>query len=135
MRVAWYNGRKGEWFTVMKLILAIVNCVVICTLALILNFRDDTPIMGVLFSIIVLIETVYLINLIRKNGNEIKINAINKIMTLLSVVLTAGCLYETITGNVISDKTGDYVAIGVVVVGGIIWLYDYCIKPFRGNKQ
>lgn len=118
----------------MKYILPAVNCIVICTLALLLNFRDDTPIIGVIFVMIILIETVYHINLIRKNGSEIKINAINKTMTLLSAVLIAGCLYEGITGNTISDKAGDYIAIAVVVIGVIIWLYDYCIKPFRDKK-
>lgn len=118
----------------MKYILPVVNGIVICTLAIVLNFRDDTPMIGVIFAMIVLIETVYHINLIRKNGNEIKINAINKVMTLLSVVLIVGCLYEGITGNVISDKAGDYIAIAVVVIGTIIWIYDYCIKPFKDNK-
>lgn len=118
----------------MKYILPIVNCVIICSLSLILNFRDDTPIIGVILAIIVLIETVYHINLIRKNGNQIKINAINKITTLLSVALIAGCLYEIITGNMISDQAGDIMAIVLVIIGGGIWLYDYCIKPFKDNK-
>ena len=30
----------------MKYILPIVNCVIICTLSLMMNFRDDTPIIG-----------------------------------------------------------------------------------------
>ena len=118
----------------MKYILPIVNCVVICTLSLILNFRDDTPIIGVILAIIILIETVYHINLIRKNGNQIKINSINKVMTLLSVALIAGCLYEMITGNIISDQAGDIIAIALVAIGVGIWLYDYCIKPFKDNK-
>ncbi len=119
----------------IKYLLPITNGVISCSLALLLNFRDDTPIYGVLFAIIILVATVYLINLIRKNGNEIKINAINKLMTLLSAVLIAGCLYETITGNMISDETGDYMAIAVVAVGIIIWLYDYCIKPFKNPRK
>ena len=118
----------------MKYILPIVNCVIICTLSLILNFRDNTPIIGVILAIVVLIETVYHINLIRKNGNQIKINAINKVMTLLYVALIAGCLYEMITGNIISDQAGDIMAIALVAIGVGIWLYDYCIKPFKDNK-
>ena len=118
----------------MKYILPIVNCVIICTLSLILNFRDNTPIIGVILAIVVLIETVYHINLIRKNGNQIKINSINKVMTLLSVALIAGCLYEMITGNIISDQAGDIMAIALVAIGVGIWLYDYCIKPFKDNK-
>lgn len=55
-------------------------------------------------------------------------------MTLLSAVLIAGCLYEGITGNTISDKAGDYIAIAVVVIGILIWIYDYCIKLFRDKK-
>lgn len=119
----------------MKYILPIVNCVIICALSLMMNFRDDTPIIGVILAIIILIETVYHINLIRKNGNEIKINAINKIMTLCSAVLIAGCLYEKITGNMISDEVGDIMAIALVAIGVGIWLYDYCIKPFKDNKN
>ncbi len=118
----------------MKYILPIVNCVIICTLALMMNFRDETPIIGIILSVVILIETVYHINLIRKNGNQIKINGINKIMTLCSAVAIAGCLYEIITGNMISDEAGDIIAIAFVVVGGGIWLYDYCIKPFKNNK-
>ena len=118
----------------MKYILPIVNCVIICTLSLMMNFRDDTPIIGVILAIIILIETVYHINLIRKNGNQIKINSINKVMTLLSVALIAGCLYEMITGNIISDQAGDIIAIALVAIGVGIWLYDYCIKPFKDNK-
>ena len=118
----------------MKYILPIVNCVIICALSLMMNFRDDTPIIGVVLAIIILIETVYHINLIRKNGNEIKIKAINKIMTLGSAVLVVGCLYEIITGNMISDEAGDIMAILLVAAGIGIWLYDYCIKPFRNSR-
>ena len=56
----------------MKYILPAVNCIVICTLALLLNFRDDTPIIGVIFAMIILIETVYHINLIRKTAMRSK---------------------------------------------------------------
>lgn len=118
----------------IKYILPVLNCVIICALALMLNFRDNTPVIGVILAIIMLIATIYQINLIRKNGNEIKIKAINKIMTLGSAVLIAGCLYEIITGNMISDEVGDIMAIVLVVAGVGIWLYDYCIKPFRNNK-
>ncbi len=118
----------------IKYILPIVNCIIICSLSVLMNFRDDTLIIGVILAIIVLIETVYHINLIRKNGNQIKINAVNKIMTLLSVVLIAGCLYEIVTGNMISDEAGDIMAMLLVAVGGGIWLYDYCIKPFKDNR-
>ena len=55
-------------------------------------------------------------------------------MTLLSVVLTAGCLYEIITGNMISDEAGNWMVILLVDAGGGIWLYDYCINPFKDNK-
>ena len=116
-----------------KYILPIVNCIIICSLSLILNLRDDTLVIGIILSIIILVETIYHINLIRKNGNQIKINAINKIMTLSSVVLMSGCLYEVITGSAISDEVGDYIAIALVVIGVFIWLYDYCIKPFRNR--
>lgn len=115
----------------LKYLLPIVNCTITCTLVVVLNFRDDTPAIGIIFAVIILVLTAYQINLIRKNGNEIKIKAINKIMTLGSVVLTAGCLYEGITGDSISDETGDYIAIAVVIAGVVIWLYDYCMKPFR----
>lgn len=117
-----------------KYILPIVNGVIICSLAIILNIRDDTLIIGVLFAVIMLTATVYLINLIKNNGNEIRIKAINKIMTILSAVLLAGWLYETVTGNMISDETGDYMAIATVAVGVIIWLHDYYIKPFKNGK-
>ncbi|MBQ8613640.1 MAG: hypothetical protein IJ416_05440 [Ruminiclostridium sp.] len=117
-----------------KYIIPTINCVIICALILFLNIRDDTPIIGILFSIGTVAVTLYLIKLIRNNGNEIKINAINKLMTLTSVVLTAGCLYELITGNMISDKTGDIIALIVVIIGICIWLYDYCIKPFKNKK-
>jgi len=118
----------------MKYILPIVNCVIICTLAVVLNFRDDTPVIGVIFAAIILVLTAYQINLIGKNGNEIKIKAINKIMTLGSAVLIVGCLYEIITGNMISDEAGDIMAILLVAAGIGIWLYDYCIKPFRNSR-
>lgn len=118
----------------MKYILPIVNCVIICTLSVMLNFRDDTPVIGVILAVIILIVTIYHISLIRKNGNEIKIKAINKIMTLGSAVLIAGCLYEIITGNIISDQAGDIMSILLVAAGAGIWLYDYCIKPFKDNK-
>lgn len=118
----------------MKYILPAVNGVILCTTSLLLNIREGTPVIGVLLAMIMLIATVYQMNLIQKNGSEIKIEAFNKIMTLASIVLTAGCLYEVITGNIISDEEGDYMAMTLVVIGVGIWVHDYFIKPFKINR-
>ena len=114
-----------------KYILPFFNCIIISTLAFGLNLRDDTIITGVFFAIMTLVATIYQIYLIKKNGNEIKINAINKIMTILSAILVGGSLYEIFTGQMISDETGDYMALAIIIVGGVILVYDYYIKPLK----
>lgn len=117
-----------------KYILPVVNCIVICSLCLCGNLRDGTPIHSVFFIAITLAFSIFLIKLIKDKGNPIKINAMNKIITLTSLVLAGGFLYETITGNMISDKAGDILAVCLVLVGIVIWLYDYFIKPFKNKK-
>lgn len=89
----------------MKYILPIVNCIVICTLSVIVNVRDRTTIIGAIIAVAVIAFTVYHIRLIKNNGNKIKINSLNKMVTLFSVVLLADCIYEFATGNTISDRT------------------------------
>ncbi|MBQ9946912.1 MAG: hypothetical protein IJO91_00860 [Oscillospiraceae bacterium] len=62
------------------------------------------------------------------------LSVINKMVTLLSVVLLTGCIYEFATGNTISDRTGDIMALAVGAIGIVMWVYDYYIKPFRKSK-
>ncbi|MEE0265716.1 MAG: hypothetical protein UD936_08835, partial [Acutalibacteraceae bacterium] len=57
--------------------------------------------------------------------------AINKMMTILSATLLAGSLYENVTGQMISDKTGDYMAMIIIAIGVVILVYDYYIKPLK----
>lgn len=116
---------------IKKYIIPISNCLISSFLALGLNFRDDSIIAGIFFTMIILGATIYQIVLIRKNGNEIKIHAINKMMTLLSATLLAGFLYEAISGQMISDEIGDYMAIIFLIIGAVILLYDYYIKPLK----
>lgn len=117
-----------------KYILPLVNSGIICSLSIALNFRDGTPVAGVFFAVLMLIPTLYVINQIKNNGNEIKIKAINKMMTLLSATLLGGTLYEMITENRISDAVGDRMAIVLVIIGGIILVVDYYIKPIMGKR-
>lgn len=115
-------------------IISIGNCVVICMLFFLLSIRDDTVGLTLLFIFGEIIITGYLVKNIKNKINTIKVNAINKMMTLLSVVLTLGFLYECSTGSRITDKTGDLLAVLLLIICVLIWLYDYWIKPFI-NKQ
>ncbi len=89
-------------------------------LSVMVNVRDNTPVIGAIVAVAVIVFTVYHIRLIKNNGNKIKINCLNKLVTLLSVVLLSGCIYEFATGNIISDRTGDIMALAVGAVGVVM---------------
>ncbi len=114
-----------------KYFLPIVNLVMISLATLLLNLRDDTPFNAVLIIIGVICVTAYLIKNLKNGENTIKVNALNKALTLGAAILTIGALYEFLTGERISDESGDIMAVLLVIVCIGIWLYDYFIKPFK----
>ena len=115
----------------MKYVLPIVNCVIICSLCIIVHIRDGTPIIGVLEIIGIVALNVYLLKLMKNNGNSIKIATMNKMWTIICVFSIICCGYEFATGTIISNEVGDCIAIILAVILIGILVYDYWIKPFK----
>ena len=113
-----------------KYIVPTLNLIIMSSLFTYLSIRDRTLTNGILCIAGTLFFYGFIVWNLKKGINEIKVSTLNQIMSLLSLALLTGTLYEVISGNFITEGTGNMMAYILTIAGLLIWAYNYYIKPF-----
>ena len=71
----------------------------------------------------------YIISNLKKNTNKIKVSAMNKAFSYLTMLTLGVAIFEILSGDRISEEVGDHLAYSVLAVTLLIWLIDYYIRP------
>lgn len=112
-----------------KYVIPTLNMIIFFSLAIYTSIRDGKAYHLIWIIGVGLYFYRFIILNLRKNTNTVKVSAMNKAFSYLTMLVLDLTIYEVLTGDRISDEAGDYLAYSVLAVTLLIWLIDYYIRP------